>query len=129
VAVERGVHSGNQPPGSMALVMSLLAAEQQDIKSLMGNDLKEELKRVDKVPNLSNSGMFAMHPDEPGADMRVLEDVTTLIEYCAAYGIGHLSMEKKFHLFISSAFAKEFRKLWQAAYRDVNWCRNDIFEN
>ena len=29
-------------------------------------------------------------------------------------------MEKKFHLFISSAFSKEFWKLWQAAsYRDA----------
>ena len=60
--------------------------------------------------------MFAMHPDEPGAGMRILEDITTLIEYRAAYRMGHLSMEKKFHLFISSAFAKEFRKLWLAAY-------------
>ena len=63
--------------------------------------------------------MFAMHPDEPGAGMRILEDITTLTEYCAAYRMGHLSMEKKFHLFISCAFAKEFQKLWQAAYRDA----------
>jgi len=31
--------------------------------------------------------------------------------------MGHITMEQKFHLFISSAFAKELRKLWQASYR------------
>ena len=80
MAAERSVPRGNQTLGSMALVMSLLAAEQQDIMSLTGNDLKKELKRLDKVPNLGNSGMF----DEPGAGMRILEDVNPLIEYCAA---------------------------------------------
>jgi hypothetical protein len=50
--------------------------------------------------------------DDIGAGIRVLEDVTTLVEYCATYGIGHIIMEQKFHLFISSTFAKEFRKLW-----------------
>jgi len=49
--------------------------------------------------------------------MRVLEDVTTMVEYCADYGMGHITMEQKFHLFIASAFAKELRKLWQALYR------------
>jgi len=119
VAAERSVPSGSQPPGSMAPVMSLLAAEQQDIMSLTRNDLKDEWKRFDKVPNLDDMGMFTMHYDEPGVGLRVLKDVTILLEYCAAYRIGHLSMEKKFHLFISSAFLKEFRKLWQAAYRDA----------
>eukprot|EP00277_Geminigera_cryophila_P007273 CAMPEP_0179422160 /NCGR_PEP_ID=MMETSP0799-20121207/10256_1 /TAXON_ID=46947 /ORGANISM="Geminigera cryophila, Strain CCMP2564" /LENGTH=109 /DNA_ID=CAMNT_0021196225 /DNA_START=22 /DNA_END=347 /DNA_ORIENTATION=+ len=40
-----------------------------------------------------------------------------MVEYCAAYGIGHITMEQKFHLFISSAFAKALRKLWQTSYR------------
>jgi len=71
------------------------------------------------VPNVGNMGMFTMHPDELGAGIRVLEDVTTLVEYCAAYRMGHLSMEQKFHLFISSAFSKEFWKLWQVAYRET----------
>jgi len=52
-------------------------------------------------------GMFTNHPDNIGASMRVLEDVTTMVEYCAAYRMGHIIMEQKFHLFISSAFAKE----------------------
>ena len=57
--------------------------------------------------------------DELGAGMLVLEDVTTMVEYCAAYGMGHITMEQKFHLFISSAFAKELWKLWQASYREA----------
>jgi len=40
-----------------------------------------------------------------------------MVEYCAAYGMGHITMEQKFHLFISSTFAKELRKRWQASYR------------
>ena len=87
--------------------------------ALSGNDLKDELKCFDKVPNVGNMSMFTMHPDEIGAGMRVLEDVITLVDYCAAFGMGHLSMEQKFHLFISSAFSKELRKLWQAAYREA----------
>jgi hypothetical protein len=98
----------------MAPVISI-----RDIMALSGNNLKDELKRFDRVPNGGNMGMFTVHPDEPGAGMRVLEDVTTLVEYCAAYRMGHLSMEQKFHLFISSAFSKEFRKLWQVAYREA----------
>jgi len=87
--------------------------------ALSGNDLKDELKCFDKVPNVGNMSMFTMHPDELGAGMRVLEDVTTLVEYCAAYRMGHLSVEQRFHLFISIAFSKEFRKLWQVAYREA----------
>jgi len=87
--------------------------------ALSGNDVKDELKRFDRVPNVGNMGMFTVHPDEPGAGMRVLEDVTTLVEYCAAYCMVHLSMEQKFHLFIFSAFSKEFQKLWQAAYQEA----------
>ena len=60
--------------------------------------------------------MFTMHPDEIFAGMRVLEDVITLVDYCAAYDMRHLSMEQKFHLFISSAFSKALLKLWQASY-------------
>jgi len=36
---------------------------------------------------------------------------------CATYGMWNLSMEQKYHLFISSAFSKELRKLWQEAYQ------------
>jgi len=57
------------------------------------------------------------HPDDIGASMQVLEDVTTMVEYCASYGMDHIAMKQKFHLFISSTFAKELRKLWQASYR------------
>jgi len=56
-------------------------------------------------------GMFEMQPDEIGASMRLLEDVITLVNYCAAYGMGHLSMEQKFHLFISISFSKALQKL------------------
>jgi len=79
MAAERSVPSGSQPPGSMAPVMSLLAAEQQDTMLLTRNDLKDEWKRFDKVQDLGNMG--TMHPDEPGVDLRVLEDVTILLEY------------------------------------------------
>jgi len=64
-------------------------------------------------------GMFTMHPDEPGVGLLVLQDVTTLVEYCEAYRMGHIRMEGKFHLFILSAFQKDTRKLWQTAYRDA----------
>ena len=80
-------------------------------------DLKEALKRFDKPSDVSRMGMFMNHPDDIGASMRVLEDITTMVEYCAAYGMGHITMEQKFHLFIASAFAKELLKLWQASYR------------
>jgi len=107
------------PPGSMAPVMSTLATAQQDIMALSGSDLKEALKCFDKARNVGGMGMFTAHPDELGANMRVLEDVTTMVDYCTAYGMGHISMEQKFHLFISSAFSKELQKLWQAAYREA----------
>jgi len=60
------------------------------------------LKRFDKAPDFSRMGMFTNHPDDIGASMRVLDDVTTLVEYCAACGMGHITMEQKFHLFIAS---------------------------
>jgi len=97
--------------------MDTLEAAQREIMALSGSDLKEALKKFGKVLNVGIMGMFEMQPDEIGAGMRVLEDVITLIDYCAAYGMGHLSMEKKFHLFISSAFSKALLKLWQASYR------------
>jgi len=46
----------------MALVMSLLATEQQDIMLLQGNDLRMELKQFNKVPMVSNMGMFTRYP-------------------------------------------------------------------
>ena len=111
--------SAHAPPGRMAPVMSMLAAAQTDIMSLSASDLKEALRRFDKAPNVGTMGMFISHPDEIGTSMRVLEDVTTMVEYCAAYGMEHITMKQKFYLFISSAFAKELRKLWQAAYRSA----------
>jgi len=90
------------PPGSMAPVMSMLAAAQTDIMTLSADDLKEALKRFDKAPDVGRMGMFTHHPDDIGASMQVLEDVITMVEYCAAYGMGHITMEQKFHLFISS---------------------------
>jgi len=101
------VAAAGAPPGSMAPVMSMLAAAQMDIMTLSAGDLKEALKRFDKVPNVGGMGMFTNHPDDIGASMRVLEDITTMVEYCAAYGMGHITMEQRFHLFNSSAFAKE----------------------
>jgi hypothetical protein len=101
----------------MAPVMDTLEAAQREIMALSGSDLKEALKNFDQVPNVDIMGMFEMQPDEIGAGIRVLEDVITLVDYCAAYGMGHLSMEQKFHLFISSAFSKAIQKLWQASYR------------
>ena len=104
------------PPGSMSPVMSMLAPAQTDIMTLSAGNLKKALKYFDKTPNVGSMGMFTNHPKDIGASMRVLEDVTTMVEYCAAYRMGHITMEQKFHLFISSApaFAKELRKLWQA---------------
>jgi len=93
----------------------MLFAAQTDITGDLTG--KEALKRFDKAPDVSRMGMFTNHPDDIGASIRVLEDVTTMVEYCAAYGMGHITMEQKFHLFIASAFAKELRKLWQASYR------------
>ena len=81
------------PPGSIAPVMSMLFAAQTDIMTLSAGDLKEALKCFDKAPDVSSMGMFTNHPDDIGASMRVLEDVTTMVEYCAAYGIGHITME------------------------------------
>jgi len=91
----------------MAPVMSMLFASQTDIMTLSAGDLMEALKRFDKAPDVSRMGMFTNNPDDIGASMRVLEDITTMVEYCAAYGMGHITIEQKFHLFISSAFAKE----------------------
>jgi len=51
-------------------------------------------------------GMFTNHPDDIGASMGVLEDVTTMVEYCAAYGIGHITVEQKFHLFLAARLPK-----------------------
>ena len=87
--------SARAPPGSMAPVMSLLFAAQTDIMTSSAGDLtgKEALKRFDKAPDVSRMGMFTNHPDDIGASMRVLEDVTTMVEYCAAYGMGHITME------------------------------------
>jgi len=73
------------PPGSMSRVMSMLAAAQTDIMTLSAGDLKEALKRFDKAPDVSRMGMFTHHPEDIGASMRVLEDVTTMVEYCTAY--------------------------------------------
>jgi len=103
----------------MAPVMSMLFAAQTDIMTSSAGDLtgKEALKRFDKAPNVSRMGTFTNHPNDIGASMRVLKDVTTMVEYCTAYGMGHITMEQKFHLFIASAFDKELRKLWQASYR------------
>ena len=77
----------------MAPVMSMLFAVQTDIMTSSAGDLKEALKRFDKAPDVSSMDMFMNHPDDIGVIMRVLEDVTTMIEYCAAYGMGHITME------------------------------------
>jgi len=111
------VASARALPGSMAPVMSMLFAVQIDIMTSSASDLKEALKHFDKAPDVSTMGMFTNHPDDIGASMRVLEDVTTMVEYCATYGMGHITMEQKFHLSIVSVFAKELQKLWQASYR------------
>jgi len=82
----------------MAPVMSMLFAAQTDIMTSSVGDPKEALKRFDKPPDVSCMGMFTNHPVDIGVSMRVLEDVTTMVEYCAAYGMGHITMEQKFHL-------------------------------
>ena len=51
--------------------MSLLVAAQRDIMVLQGADLKEKMKRFDKAPMVANQGMFTMHPDEPGAGLKL----------------------------------------------------------
>jgi len=81
----------------MAPAMSMLFAAQTDIMNLLVGHLKEALKRFDKAPDVSRMGMFTKPPDDIGARMRVLEDVTTMVEYCAAYGMGHITMEAARH--------------------------------
>jgi len=66
----------------MAPAMSMLFAAQTDIMTLSAGDLKEALKRFNKAPDVSRMGMFTNHPDDIEASMRVLEDVTTMVEYC-----------------------------------------------
>jgi len=53
---------------------------------------KEAFKRFDKVPDVSRIGMLTNHLDDIGESMQVLEDVTTMVEYCAAYDMGHITM-------------------------------------
>jgi len=43
-------------------VMSMLAAAQTDIMTLLSGDLKEALKRFDETPNVGSMGMFTSHP-------------------------------------------------------------------
>ena len=57
------------------------------------------MKHFDKAPDVSRMGMFINHPDDIGASMRVLEEVTTMVEYCATYIMGHITI----HLFESSS--------------------------
>ena len=92
-SIHSSVASVRATPGNMAPVMSMLFAVQTDIMTSSAGDLKEALKRFDKAPDVSRMGMFTNHPDDIGASMLVLEDVTTMIEYCAAYGMGHITME------------------------------------
>ena len=81
--------------------MSMLATAQTDIMTLSRDDLKEALKGFEKAPNVGGMGMFTVHPNDIGAGMGMSEDVTTMVEYCAAYGMGQITMEQIFHLFIS----------------------------
>jgi len=99
--------------------MSLLATEQYHIMSLQRADLKEEKKRFDRAPMMSNMGMFSIQSDEPRAGLLVLQDVTTLVEYCKAYRMLHIRTEGNFYLFILSAFPKDTQKLWQTSYQDA----------
>jgi len=69
--------------------MSTLATAQQDITALSGGNLKEALKRFDKAPNVGGMGMFTAPPDELGTSMRVLKDVTTMVEYCSVWDGTH----------------------------------------
>jgi len=75
--------------------MSLLATDQRDFMLLQGANLKEEIKLFDKAPMASNMGMFTMHPDEPRAGCLVLQEVSTLVEYCEDYRMGHIHTEGK----------------------------------
>jgi len=68
----------------MAPVMSMLFTAQSDIMTLSVGNLKEALKLFERAPDVSRMGVFTNHPDDIGASMRVLEDVTTMVEYCAA---------------------------------------------
>jgi len=77
----------------MAPVMRMLLTEQTDIMTSSAGDLKEVLKRFDKVSDVCRMGMFTNHPNDIGVNMRVLEDVTTMVEYCAPYGMDHINME------------------------------------
>jgi len=77
----------------MTPVMSMLYAAQTDIMTSSTGNLtgKEAFKRFDKAPDVSRMGMLTNDLDDIGASMRVLEDVTTMVEYCAAYGMGRRS--------------------------------------
>jgi len=71
----------------MAPVMSILFAAQTGIMTSSTGNLtgKEAFKRFDKAPDVSCMGMPTNYLDDIGASMRVLEDVTTMVEYCTAY--------------------------------------------
>jgi len=81
----------------MAPVRIMLFAAQTDIMTSSTGNLtgKEAFKCFDKAPDVSRMGMLTNYPDDIGASMQVLEDITTMVEYCAAYGMGHITMEQK----------------------------------
>jgi len=74
-----------QQSGSMTPVMSTLGTEQRVMMALQETELKEEIRKFNKVPSIANTLMFSIHPDEPGAGLHLLQEVTTLVEYCKVY--------------------------------------------
>ena len=96
------VVAGVGQPGSMAPVMSILAAAQQDIMELSGNNLKDKLKRFDKVPNVGKGHVY----HAPGGHARARP---------TEWGI--LAWNRNF--ICLSSVALEFRKLRQTVYREA----------
>jgi len=101
----------------MMQVMNTLEAEQRAMMALQEAELKEEIRKFDKVLSVGNMLMFSLHPDEPGAGWHLLQDIITLVEYCVGNGMTHKQSEAKFHLFTLDAFQKDTRELWQTASR------------
>jgi len=103
--------AGNEHPGSRTESNVGL-----QVARLQGAELKQEIRKLDKVSSVGNMLMFSMHPDEPGAGRRLFQDIIIMVEYCKASQIVHKQSEGKFHLFILSAFQKDTREFWQRTY-------------
>jgi len=65
----------------------MLVAAQTDIMTLLADDLKEVLKRLDKAPDVSRMGMFQCDAssEQHWSKQAGARGRTTMVDYCAAY--------------------------------------------